>query len=54
MGLEPDRSGFEAARRAQEILDRIPGAFERAQEGLAQAERGETTSLEDLDTEPEA
>lgn len=31
-----------------EILDRIPGAWERTQEGLAQAARGEGTPLDEL------
>jgi len=30
------------------LLDAIPGAFERAQEGIAQAGRGEGTALDDL------
>lgn len=34
--------------RITEILDGIPGAWERTQEGLAQARRGETTPLSDL------
>jgi hypothetical protein len=32
-----------------EILEAIPGAYEQAVEGLAQAERGEVVSLEDLE-----
>ena len=31
-----------------ELLDGIPGAYERAQDGLAQAKRGETVALDDL------
>jgi hypothetical protein len=31
-----------------EILDRIPGAYERTMEGRAEAERGEAVPLEDL------
>jgi hypothetical protein len=31
-----------------EILDPIPGAWERTQEGLAQAARGEGTPLDEL------
>lgn len=36
------------ANRITEILDGIPGAWERAQEGLAQAARGEGTPLDEL------
>lgn len=36
------------ARTIAEILDQIPGAWERTQEGLTQAERGEGTPLDDL------
>jgi hypothetical protein len=36
------------AARITEILDGIPGAWERAQEGLAQAARGEGTPLDGL------
>lgn len=36
------------ARRITEILDSIPGAWERTQEGLAQARRGEGVPLKDL------
>jgi hypothetical protein len=36
------------AARITEALDSIPGAWERAQEGLAQAARGEGASLDDL------
>ncbi|MFN8163418.1 MAG: hypothetical protein U0R26_06230 [Solirubrobacterales bacterium] len=36
------------AARITEILDGIPGAWERAQEGLAQAARGEGTPLDEL------
>jgi predicted transcriptional regulator len=36
------------AARVTEILDGIPGAWERAQEGLAQAARGEGTPLDEL------
>jgi len=34
--------------RVTEILDAIPGAWERAQEGLAQAGRGEGVPLDEL------
>jgi hypothetical protein len=34
--------------RITEILDGIPGAWERTQEGLAQATRGEGTPLDEL------
>ncbi|HEX6456198.1 MAG TPA: hypothetical protein VF009_06720 [Solirubrobacterales bacterium] len=36
------------AGRITEILDAIPGAWERAQEGLAQAKRGEGIPLDEL------
>lgn len=36
------------AARITEILDGIPGAWERTQEGLAQAARGEGASLDEL------
>lgn len=36
------------ARNVAELLDGIPGAYERAQLGLAQARAGETASLEQL------
>jgi len=36
------------AARITEILNAIPGAWERTQEGLAQAERGEGKSLDEL------
>ena len=36
------------ASRITEILDAIPGAWERTQEGLAQAARGEGTPLDKL------
>lgn len=36
------------ATRITEILDAIPGAWERTQEGLAQAARGEGTPLDEL------
>lgn len=36
------------ANRITEILDAIPGAWERTQEGLAQAKRGEGTPLDEL------
>jgi hypothetical protein len=36
------------ASRITEILDSIPGAWERTQEGLAQARRGEGTPLDEL------
>lgn len=36
------------ASRITEILDAIPGAWERTQEGLAQASRGEGTPLDEL------
>jgi len=36
------------ASRITEILDAIPGAWERSQEGLAQAKRGEGIPLDEL------
>jgi hypothetical protein len=36
------------AARITEIVDAIPGAWERTQEGLAQAARGEGTQLDEL------
>jgi len=36
------------ATRITEILDSIPGAWEKAQKGMKQAARGEGTPLEDL------
>jgi hypothetical protein len=36
------------AARITEILDAIPGAWQRTQEGLAQAARGEGTRLDEL------
>jgi hypothetical protein len=36
------------ARNVVELLDGLPGAYERAQLGLRQAESGETVSLDDL------
>ena len=36
------------ARNVVELLDGIPGAYERAQLGLAQAATGETVSLDEL------
>lgn len=36
------------AQRITDILDSIPGAWERTQEGLEQARRGETVPLSDL------
>jgi hypothetical protein len=36
------------AQRITEILDAIPGAWERTQEGLEQSRRGETVPLSDL------
>jgi predicted transcriptional regulator len=36
------------ASRITEILDGIPGAWERTQEGLAQARRGEGIPLDEL------
>lgn len=36
------------ARNIVELLDGIPGAFERAQLGLAQAHTGETVGLDEL------
>ncbi|HEX7300950.1 MAG TPA: hypothetical protein VF257_18275 [Solirubrobacteraceae bacterium] len=36
------------ARNIVELLDSIPGAYERAQLGLQQATRGETVSLDEL------
>jgi hypothetical protein len=36
------------ARHAVDLLDGIPGAFERAQLGLEQGRSGQTTSLDEL------
>ena len=36
------------ARNVVELLDGIPGAYERAQLGLEQAKTGETVSLDEL------
>jgi hypothetical protein len=36
------------AARITEVLDAIPGAWDRTQEGLAQAARGEGTPLHEL------
>jgi predicted transcriptional regulator len=36
------------AGRITEVLDAIPGAWDRTQEGLAQAARGEGTPLDEL------
>jgi len=36
------------ARNVVELLDAIPGAYERAQLGLTQAKTGETVSLDEL------
>jgi hypothetical protein len=36
------------AARITEVLEGIPGAWERTQEGLAQAARGEGTPLDEL------
>jgi hypothetical protein len=36
------------ARQVTEVLDAIPGAWDRAQLGLEQARRGETTALDTL------
>ena len=41
-GADPDPA------RVTEILDAIPGAWERTQEGIAQAGRGEGAALDDL------
>lgn len=41
-GANPDPA------RITEILDAVPGAWERSQEGIAQARRGEGTPLDDL------
>ena len=35
-------------RHVGDLLDAIPGSFERAQLGLEQARRGETIALDDL------
>jgi hypothetical protein len=40
--LDPD------AHNVVELLDGIPGAYERARLGLAQAKRGETISIDEL------
>jgi hypothetical protein len=36
----------------EELLDRIPGAYERTQEGRAQARRGEAVPLDEFADEP--
>jgi hypothetical protein len=36
------------ARDVVALLDAIPGAYQRAQLGLGQAQRGETVALDDL------
>jgi hypothetical protein len=36
------------AKRVTEILDAIPGAWERVQEGIGQASRGEGVAVEEL------
>jgi hypothetical protein len=36
------------ARNVTELLDAVPGAFERAEQGRAEAARGAGTSLEQL------
>jgi hypothetical protein len=41
-GADPDPA------RITEILDAIPGAWERTQDGIAEAGRGEGTPLSDL------
>ncbi len=41
-GADPD------AARITEVLDAIPDAWQRTQEGLAQADRGEGTPLDQL------
>jgi hypothetical protein len=35
-------------RHVADVLDRIPGAYERAELGRRQAQTGETTSLDEL------
>ncbi len=35
-------------RHVADVLDRIPGAYERAELGRRQAQAGETTSLDEL------
>lgn len=40
------------ARNVVELLDGIPGAYERAQLGLSQARAGETVSLDALSSLP--
>ena len=42
-----DEAGPDASR-ITEILDRIPGAWERAQDSIEQARRGETVPLPEL------
>lgn len=41
-GADPD------AAHIVQLLDGIPGAYERTQEGIAQAQRGDGISLDDL------
>lgn len=45
---ELGQSQPEQIDRVTEILDGIPGAYERAQESIRQAGRGETIPLSDL------
>ena len=47
LSIAPDDADPNAVR-ITEILDAIPGAWERTQEGLAQAARGEGTPLDEL------
>ncbi|MGH2948225.1 MAG: hypothetical protein ACRDPC_18555 [Solirubrobacteraceae bacterium] len=42
-GADPD------AEHIVELLDATPGAYERTQEGLAQARRGEGVALDELE-----
>jgi hypothetical protein len=44
----------QAAEPVEQILDRIPGAFAKTQQGRAQARRGEVMPLDELTDEPES
>jgi hypothetical protein len=45
---EDDANAMRLLARKIEILDAIPGSWERTQEGLAQARRGEGIPLDEL------
>jgi hypothetical protein len=46
--LQADVDAADEAKRVQELLDNIPGAYEAFQQGLEQAKRGEGIDLDDL------